>query len=68
MKKGGHYSREDIIKGRTLFKEIRYINEIFVGSVHNFGKSDNDIILWKNTYFLQMQRKIQFLYNIMYLF
>ena len=25
MKKGGHYSREDIIQGRTLFKEIRYI-------------------------------------------
>ena len=29
MKKGGgHYSREDIIFGRTLFKEIRYVLKI----------------------------------------
>ena len=28
MKKGGHYSREDIIYGRTLFKEIRYLKKL----------------------------------------
>ena len=25
FKKEGHYSRGDIIQGRTLFKEIRYV-------------------------------------------
>ena len=27
-KKGGNYSRGDIIQGRILIKEIRYVNEI----------------------------------------
>merc|ERR1712051_1103888 len=32
FQKRGHYSRGDIIQGRTLIKEIRYLSPIFRGA------------------------------------
>lgn len=36
---------------------------IFVGSVHNFGKSDDDIIHWKNTYTANVYRGLRGFYG-----
>ena len=39
---------------RILILKLLYFLKlcpIFVGSAHNFGRSDSDILLWKNAYF-----------------
>ena len=53
MKKGGYYSSEDIINGRTLFKEIRYLIIVSYKRT-SFEKKSNNIQLrrlYKSVYF-----------------
>ena len=48
-----YFSLKNISLGDKLY--FQKMCPIFVGSVCNFGRSDNDIISWKNGYFQNMK-------------